>query len=287
MKKLALILIIMTLVVSSAVLIVNHQTDQGLLKNSNRNYMNSTVSTKPSKDLTKGTTKEAPKVNIKEKKQVRPKKVKKDIVVTIDPGHQEKANMGQEPVAPKSKMTKFKATVGSRGAITKKSEYAITLDASKMLQKKLQKKGYKVFLTRYTNEVDLSNIERAKIANKRQSSLFIRIHADGAENPNVHGFSIIAPGKDNPYTKKVFRESKIAAQTIVKQVEKDFVLYQNGLIYRSDLAGFNWSKVPVILVELGYISNPQEDRNLSNSHYLDKLSTSISDGVSEYLDKTK
>lgn len=290
MKKLALILIIMTLVVSSAVLIVNHQTDQGLLNNSNRNHMNSTVSTKPSKDLNKETTKEVPKTNIKEKekKQHQPKKVnKKNIVVTIDPGHQEKANMGQEPIAPGSKITKLKATVGSRGVITKKSEYAITLDASKMLQKKLEQKGYKVFLTRYSNEVNLSNIDRAKIANKHRSSLFIRIHADGAENQNVRGFSIIAPGKDNPYTKKVFQESRMAAKTIVQQVGKDFALYQNGIIYRGDLAGFNWSKVPVILVELGYISNPQEDKNLSNSHYLEKLSTSISKGVSDYLDKAK
>lgn len=287
MKKLSFTLIIMTLIVSSVILIVNYQTNQGLLNNSDRNHMNTIDSKDKLKNTNKKTSKEVSNITSKEKreKHTHSKKTSKKIVITIDPGHQKKANIGQEPIAPESNITKYKATVGSIGVVSKKPEYAITLNASRLLQKKLQQKGYKVVLTRNANNIDLSNRDRAKIANQHKSALFIRVHADGAGNTNARGFSIIAPSKNNPYTKKVFIESQKASKTIVKQVRKGFTLYQSGLSYRDDLSGFNWSKVPVILVELGYITNPQEDKNLTNKQYLEKLSTSIAQGVDQYFDK--
>lgn len=287
MKKLSFTLIIMTLIVSSVILIVNYQTDQGLLNNSDRNHMNTIDSKDKLKNTNKKASKEVFNITSKEKreKHTHSKKNSKKIVITIDPGHQKKANIGQEPIAPGSNITKYKATVGSIGVVSKKPEYAITLNASRLLQKKLQQKGYKVVLTRNTNNIDLSNRDRAKIANQHKSALFIRVHADGAGNTNARGFSIIAPSKNNPYTKKVFIESQKASKTIVEQVRKDFTLYQSGLSYRDDLSGFNWSKVPVILVELGYITNPQEEKNLTNKQYLEKLSTSIAQGVDQYFDK--
>lgn len=287
MKKLSFTLIIMTLIVSSVILIVNYQTDQGLLNNSDRNHMNTIDSKDKLKSTNKQASKEVSNITSKEKreKHVQSKKAPKKIVITIDPGHQKKANIGQEPIAPGSNITKYKATVGSIGVVSRKPEYAITLNASRLLQKKLQQKGYKVVLTRNTNNIDLSNRDRAKIANQHKSALLIRVHADGAANTNAHGFSIIAPSKNNPYTKKVFIESQKASKTIVEQVGKDFTLYQSGLSYRDDLSGFNWSKVPVILVELGYITNPQEDKKLTNKKYLEKLSISIAQGVDQYFDK--
>lgn len=286
MKKLIRSLFIMTLVVSSVILIVNHQTHQGLLNNSTTNHMNSnnTTSIANKKPLKKVTIskKISAKKHMPHQSSNQSKKVKK-MVITIDPGHQMYANIEQEPVAPGSSETKYKATVGSMGIVTRKPEYAITLEASKMLQNKLEKKGYQVVMTRTTNNVDLSNRDRAEIANKHKSSLFIRIHADGAGNSNAKGFSIIAPSKNNPDTKGIFSESQKASEVIVQQVGKEFPLYQNGISYRGDLSGFNWSKVPVILVELGYITNPTEDKNLSNKKYLGKLTTAIAEGLENYF----
>ncbi len=279
----------MTLVVSSVILIVNHQTKQGLLNNSKNNHLNSHYATsklenhqnKPTKKVLESEQKTTNK-QVSKKAAAHSKKVKK-VVITIDPGHQKRANIAPEPVAPGSVETKYKATVGSMGIVTRKPEYAITLEASKMLEKKLKQKGYQVILTRTSNDVDLSNRDRAQIANKHKSSLFIRMHADGAENSNAKGFSIIAPTKDNPYTKKVFKESRKASKSIVEEVGKEFSLYQNGVNYRAGLSGFNWSRVPVILIELGYVTNPEEDRNLSNKKYLEKLTTYITKGVDQYF----
>ncbi len=289
MKKLTLSLIIMTLVVSGVILIVNHQTNQGLLNASDSNHLKTNnanqLAKQPSKEETKKQVQNTTKKEIKTPSEKQ--KIAKKIVITLDPGHQMKANIGQEPVAPDATETKYKATVGSMGIVTRRPEYVITLEASKMLRKNLEKKGYQVELTRNTNNVDLSNLERAKIANKNKSALFIRVHADGAENMNAKGFSIITPSQNNPYTKDVFKESQKASKTIVQNVGKEFLLYQNGIIYRSDLSGFNWSKVPVILIELGYVTNPVDDQNLSNKKYLEKLTTTIAKGVDKYLNESE
>jgi len=272
----------MTLFVSSVILIVNHQTNQGLLNNSDNNHLNSNHSISKLEKQKNKPTKKITNKQVNKKSTAQSKKIKK-IVITIDPGHQKRANIAPEPVAPGSLETKYKATVGSMGIATRKPEYVITLEASKMLEKKLKKKGYQVVLTRTSNDVDLSNRDRAQIANKHKSSLFIRVHADGAENSNAKGFSIIAPTRDNPYTKKVFKDSRKASKTIIQEVGKSFPLYQNGVIYRVGLSGFNWSKVPVILIELGYVTNQEEDRNLSNKKYLEKLTASIAKGVDNYF----
>jgi len=52
-----------------------------------------------------------------------------------------------------------------------------------------------------------------------------------------------------------------------------------------DLSGFNWSTVPTVLVECGFLSNPVEDRLLASPHYQDKLATGIADGVMAYLEQ--
>lgn len=56
-----------------------------------------------------------------------------------------------------------------------------------------------------------------------------------------------------------------------------------GVIERNDLTGFNWSKVPVVLVEMGFMSNPEEDRLLSDDNYQNKLAEGLCKGIMEAL----
>jgi len=70
-------------------------------------------------------------------------------------------------------------------------------------------------------------------------------------------------------------------------VKKDQFVEADGIRYRSDLSGFNWSTVPVTLVELGYMTNPEEDRNLSDQAYLTKLMNHIADGIAAYEEMKK
>ncbi|WP_078990071.1 N-acetylmuramoyl-L-alanine amidase family protein [Priestia flexa] len=84
--------------------------------------------------------------------------------------------------------------------MTRKPEYVLNLEAAFLLEELLTEKGFEVYLTRSAHDVDISNKERAEMANEKKADLVIRLHADGAENPNVSGFgfSFQARSKQSP-----------------------------------------------------------------------------------------
>jgi N-acetylmuramoyl-L-alanine amidase len=206
----------------------------------------------------------------------------KDFLVVIDPGHQLRANLEKEPVGPNATETKIKVSGGTTGVATGKPEYVLTLEASLLLGQMLEKNGVQVIYTRTTHNVSISNRERAEIANQNKADLFVRIHADGAEDPNVTGLSVLTPAQNNPYTVGIYQDSLQASQMIIEAAEKNPAIKVNGVKSRSDLSGFNWSQVPSTLIEMGYMTNPTEDKNLSDEEYLTKLLTDIADGILQY-----
>lgn len=208
-------------------------------------------------------------------------------LVYIDPGHQSRANLEKEPIGPGSTETKIKVSGGTSGVVTKKPEYKLTLEASMILKQLLEEKGITVKLTRSSDNVDISNRERAELANNSKADLHVRIHADGSENASIKGFSVLTPAEDNSYTKSIYQSSLQASQAILTEVEKDQFVEVDGIRYRSDLSGFNWSTVPVTLIELGYMTNPEEDRNLSDQAYLTKLMNHVADGIAAYEEMEK
>lgn len=208
---------------------------------------------------------------------------KKQILICIDPGHQRRANLEHEPVGPGANETKMKVTGGTKGAKTGKPEYQLVFEASLLLRDELQKRGFDVVLTRESHDVNLSNRERAEIANQNKADLFIRVHADGSNNPNMSGFHILTPGKNNPYTTEIFLESLSASQHILEEVNKNKSIKVNGITERNDLSGFNWSKVPSTLIEIGYMTNQEEDEKLSDMTYLSNIMNAIVDGIERYF----
>jgi N-acetylmuramoyl-L-alanine amidase len=210
------------------------------------------------------------------------KAIRNGFLVVIDPGHQERANLEKEPVGPGATETKIKVTGGTSGVATGKPEYKLTLEASLILGQLLESRGVKVIFTRTTHDVNLSNRERAEIANQKNADLFIRIHADGSTDRNVRGLSVLTPANSSPYTKAIFADSLKASQFIMDETSKNSAVKVNGISYRGDLSGFNWSKVPSTLVEMGFMSNPTEDQNLSDPAYLTKLLTNVADGILQY-----
>ena len=91
-------------------------------------------------------------------------------IICIDPGHQTKGNNELEAIAPNSTKKKAKVTTGTRGVFTKKYESELMLEIGLKLKDNLEKKGYKVIMTRTTNDVNISNVERALFANKNKNN---------------------------------------------------------------------------------------------------------------------
>ncbi|ULT56759.1 N-acetylmuramoyl-L-alanine amidase [Neobacillus drentensis] len=210
------------------------------------------------------------------------KSVPREFLVVIDPGHQNRANTAPEPIGPGAKEEKMKVTGGTSGVTTGKPEYKLTLEASLILGQMLESRGVKVIYTRTTNDINMSNRERAEVANQNAADLFVRIHADGSTDRNVHGLSVLTPASNSPYTKAIFSDSLKASQFIMDETRKNSSVKVNGISYRGDMSGFNWSKVPCTLVELGFMTNPTEDKNLSDPIYLKSLLTNIADGILQY-----
>ena len=201
-----------------------------------------------------------------------------DQIICLDPGHQLHGNNEPEPVEPNSKEMKAKVTSGTRGVKTKKPEYVLTLEASLLLKEKLEPFGYTVIMTRESHEVDISNIERAQMCNEAQADLVVRIHADGDSSPKTQGISLLYPAWSEG-TQRIYSQSKEAAEIILHEAAAATGAVSRGVVPRADLTGFNWSEVPSVLVEMGFMTNPEEDKKLSDSDYLNNLTEGIAVGI--------
>jgi N-acetylmuramoyl-L-alanine amidase len=203
----------------------------------------------------------------------------KPTIIVIDPGHQEKADSSLEPDGPNSKVMKPKTTSGATGVSTKQPEYKLNLEVSLLLRDELKKRGFQVIMTRETNNVTISNSERAAIANKAHADLFIRIHADGSDNSSIQGISILYPSPKVPYAD----EDKQIAAKVLEQMIKETKANSRGIVERSDLSGFNWSKVPTILVEMGFLSNVNEDKKMAAASYQQSLAIGMANGIERHF----
>lgn len=205
-------------------------------------------------------------------------------VICIDPGHSSRIPSGTDPLGPGSSVKKASDNTGTAGNYTGYPEYKFTLSVSKKLKTELEKRGYRVVMTRTNNTQKRSCRKRAEIANKAKADAFIRIHADSSVSSSPHGISMQAPALNNPYIKKsVLKKSRKLSRSILKQTCRAAGAKNLGVNYRNDLSGNNWSKVPVTLIECGFMSNPREDRLLKKSSYQKKLARGIADGIDDYF----
>ncbi|MDZ4180173.1 MAG: N-acetylmuramoyl-L-alanine amidase [Coriobacteriia bacterium] len=203
-------------------------------------------------------------------------------VVCIDPGHQERANTSPEPIGPGASETKAKVTGGGTGVVTKQSEYRLVLAISLKLKERLEARGVTVVMTRSTDAVDISNSQRAKVASDAGADLFVRVHADSSTNADIRGISTLYPS-GNDWVAPIETRSLAAAKAIHSAVLVSTGAGDRGLARRADLSGFNWSTVPAVLVETGYLSNPVDDRALADPSYQNTIADGIAAGIFAYL----
>ncbi|MDV3426494.1 MAG: N-acetylmuramoyl-L-alanine amidase, partial [Bacillota bacterium] len=197
-------------------------------------------------------------------------KINSKKVIVIDPGHSSVITSKIEPISPGSEIMKAQDTMGACGINSKLPEYALNLKVALKLGKLLENEGFKVILTKTANSQELSNIERAEIGNKNNADLVIRIHADSFANTSVSGATMLVPG-DTGYAKNIYQISRKYGEVIMSELVKKAGMKSRGITVRNDLTGFNWSKVPVVLIEMGFLSNPNEDKLLSTDTYESKI----------------
>ncbi len=217
------------------------------------------------------------------KKEVQDSKRKeKHRMIAIDAGHQSKANNKKEPIGPGATVTKPKVSSGTKGIATGVPEYKLNLVIALKVKEELIQRGYEVFMIREKNEVNLSNRERAELANESGADLFIRIHADGSDNSEVSGTSTLYPSEDNPYVAELSEKSYALSKAIVDAMCKQTGAKNRGAIARDDMSGINWCEIPVSIIEMGYMSNKKEDKLMQTKKYQNKIVMGICDGIDDY-----
>ena len=204
------------------------------------------------------------------------------ITVVIDAGHQAKADMKTEPIGPGSKTRRVRVAGGTTGVATHRPESRTNLEVALKLRDELVKRGLTVVMVRTTQKVNISNSKRAQIANDAHAALFIRLHCDGSSSSRVRGVLTIVPAK-NRWTSRIVKKSARAGRDIQTATVRRTHAKNRGIAKRGDLSGFNWSKVPTALIEMGLMTNRAEDRKLASSAYQKKLAVGIADGTVRFI----
>lgn len=204
-------------------------------------------------------------------------------VVVIDPGHQRKGDSTKEPNGPNSSTMKARVTGGTSGQTTGVAEYELNLDISLQLRAELESRGYTVYMTRDTHDVNISNMERAQYATSVGADIAVRIHANGVDNTSASGALALAPSASNPYVSHLSASSQALSRCVLNAYCASTGLANQGVRDSDDMTGINWSTVPVTILEMGYMSNPSDDTNMQNDEFQRKMVQGIANGIDDYF----
>lgn len=206
-------------------------------------------------------------------------------LIVIDPGHQRKGNYEKEPNGPGSAELKAKVSSGTQGVSTGIPEYELNLAVSLYLKEELLARGYEVIMIRETHEVNISNVERAKVANEAEADAFIRVHANSSSNSAAEGVLTICQTPQNPYNAEWYEENYRLSELVLEEVVAITGAKKRHVWETDTMTGINWTTVPTTILEMGYMSNAAEDELLATEEYRKKVAEGVANAIDRYLNE--
>lgn len=206
----------------------------------------------------------------------------KNQTIVLDPGHSAVVAAGTEPLGPGSNEYKSADAGGTAGVSTGIPEYELTLNIAMQLRQELTARGYTVLMTRESNDVPISCIQRADVANNAGADAYVRIHANGSEDSSVTGAMTICTTPQSPYVPELYTASRYLSDCILNGFCASTGC-TNSTVWETDsMSGNNWSRVPATILEMGYMTNPQEDELLQTPEYQQKIIQGIANGIDTF-----
>jgi N-acetylmuramoyl-L-alanine amidase len=202
------------------------------------------------------------------------------LTVCIDPGHQLNSPGGIEPVGPGLKGTKAVVFGMAEGISTHRREAAVVLEIGLKLRDMLLEQGAQVVMTRDTMEKAVTNLERAQTANDANADICLRLHANANKSKTNRGIVVYTP-LHSDYARAVAEPEtyRLWGETLLDRMAKSTGAKPVGVGQTDTYVGSNWCKMPVFLIEMGYMTTPQDDLLLSLPEYQQKLCQGMADGI--------
>lgn len=206
-------------------------------------------------------------------------------IIGIDPGHQsESVDMSAlEPNGPGSSEMKAKCSTGTQGTYSGVPEYELNLEVSLQLRDELEQRGYQVVMTRTDNETAISNMERAQYVAAQGAEIYVRIHANGDDSHTASGALTMSPSQNNPYIPQLFDQSNKLSQCILDSYCAATGFQNLGVQYYDNMTGINWSTVPVTILEMGFMTNQNDDQQMNNAEFQKTMAQGIANGIDSYF----
>ena len=201
-------------------------------------------------------------------------------IICIDASHGKFVENRQEPIAENSDILKPAFSEGTKGS--QYIEDDITLAVAKKLQEKLSALGATVIMTRTDENATMSNVERTQYANNNNADISIKLHADGTKEGGT-GMTMLVPANQYIQDAKVVSDSEALANEILRYTSAQTGAKNRGIYKTNQMSGLNWSKIPVVLFEMGFMTSVEDEMKLSDSLYQDNIAEGIVKGLAAYF----
>ena len=208
------------------------------------------------------------------------------VIVAIDPGHQENGKPVKEPIGPGLEGSIVGSSGMAQGKVTLRKEYIITMETAVKLRDELIRQGATVVMTREEPYNFLSNLDRCAKAEEGGAHIMLRLHCDTRADQKKQGLSVYGP-RNSDYAKAVadpdtYRHMGELLLNAMKNRLGYAIKDSTGTVHINDqFIGNNWAKMICFLVEMGFMSNPEEDVKLATPEYQQWLAEGMAQGVYE------
>ena len=223
-------------------------------------------------------------------------------VVFIDPARQITEDTSVEPMSPEidapsltdtgeyatstsasSAGMKAKMTAAAVGVSSGTFEYDITMAVAQYLNSELVKRGYTVYLSRTTNNVNLSNAKRAQMANSCGAEIYVKLEASYSRDAAAKGELGFITTSTNSHNGDLYQNNYELCYDILKKTCEETGAQRMGIYETDNLTSLNYCDMPATVLNMGFLSNELDDRDLNTEEYQKKMAIGLAEGIELYF----